>query len=69
VALARDVPEHGLVAGDVGSVVHIYEHGPAYEVEFTAADGRTIVVMTLKADDLKTVTGRQILHVRNLSPV
>jgi hypothetical protein len=68
VALSRDYPERGLVAGDVGAVVHIYSPGRAYEVEFVAADGRTLALMTLKPDDLEPVTGSQILHIRRLPP-
>jgi hypothetical protein len=34
VVLTRDLPEHGLRAGDVGAVVHVYSNGKAYEVEF-----------------------------------
>ena len=35
VALAADLPEHGLAVGDVGAVVHVYEGGRSYQVEFT----------------------------------
>ena len=30
VVLARDVPEHGLCKGDVGTMVHRYANGRAY---------------------------------------
>jgi hypothetical protein len=33
VVLGTAVPSEGLVAGDVGTVVHIYHDGQAYEVE------------------------------------
>ncbi len=36
VALAVDLPEHGLAAGDVGAVVHVYEGGKNFMVEFHA---------------------------------
>ena len=36
VVLIRDLPEEGLLAGEIGTVVHIYSDGPAYEVEFGA---------------------------------
>lgn len=29
VVLERDIPEHGLARGDVGTVVHVYSGGPA----------------------------------------
>ena len=34
VVLTADVPDEGLVAGDVGTVVHIHKGGEGYEVEF-----------------------------------
>ena len=39
IVLTVDLPSAGLMAGDVGVVVHIYEGGKAYEVEFIALDG------------------------------
>jgi len=68
VALRRAIPAHGLVAGDVGTVVHVHRNGEAYEVEFGIADGRTIAVMTLPSGDVEPVSGAQILHVRKLPP-
>ena len=66
-ALKQDLPAAGLEAGDVGTVVFVYDHGQAYEVEFVAADGRTLAVETLRADQVEPFTGRQILHVRRLA--
>ena len=34
VVLAKDLKEYQLTRGDVGAVVHVYEGGKAYEVEF-----------------------------------
>lgn len=67
VVLRVDLQQHGLVAGDVGTVVAVYEEGRAYEVEFMAADGQTLAVETLPAKDIEPVAGRRILHVRNLA--
>lgn len=65
VVLTRDMPEHRLHRGDVGAVVHL--HGPdAAEVEFVAADGFTVAVVTLTGDDMRPMGGREILHVRPL---
>ena len=33
VVITQDVPEHGLISGDVGTVVHCYKDDEAYEVE------------------------------------
>lgn len=37
--LAATVPSEGLVEGDVGTAVHVYRDGQAYEVEFTTLEG------------------------------
>ena len=67
VVLTRDVPEHGLRSGDVGTAVYCYKDG-AVEVEFVTAAGGTIAVLTLGPADVHPMEGRQILHVRELTP-
>ena len=67
VALTRDLPEHDLQAGDVGTVVHCYQGGGAFEVEFASASGRTIAVLTLDRAALRPLGGGDILHVRELA--
>jgi len=64
VALTRDLPEEGLVAGDAGTVVHVYEDGKGYEVEFFALNGRTIAVATVMADDVRPVGDEDVTHAR-----
>lgn len=66
VVLTRDIPEHGLKEGDVGAVVHLYADQSACEVEFVAADGSTIAVLTLATADVRPMHRREILHVREL---
>jgi Domain of unknown function (DUF4926) len=46
VVLNRDLPEHGLKIGDLGTVVEIYEPD-GLEVEFVTASGRTGALLTL----------------------
>jgi hypothetical protein len=47
VMLTIDLPEDGLSAGAAGTIVHIYRTPrTAYEVEFSDADGATIVSLT-----------------------
>lgn len=64
VVLIKDLIEYGLEEGDVGAVVHVYEKEAAYEVEFVAADGTTVAVLSLDRQALRPVGGREILHVR-----
>ena len=53
VMMARSLPEHGLLPGDIGDVVEIYEHNEL-EVEFVSASGRTTFV-TLRRSDVRPV--------------
>lgn len=66
VVLDRDVPEHGLCKGDVGTVVHRYAAGQGYEVEVLTGDGTTIAVLTLRASDVRPMGSREILHAREV---
>ena len=67
VVLTVSLPANGLVAGDVGTVVHVYGDGKAYEVEFFTLDGHTAEVVTVEASQVRAVTGREINHSRSLA--
>ena len=67
VALDRDLPEFGLTKGDLGTVVHIYADGKAYEVEFMTLSGDTIGVVTLEVNDVRPTTDREIAHARSVA--
>ena len=69
VALTHDISEYGLERGDVGAVVHCYKDGFTFEVEFVAADGKTIAVLTLNQADIRPISGREVLHTRELAEV
>lgn len=69
VVLTTAIPAEGLEAGDVGTVVHVYGDGRAYEVEFTTLDGTTAVVVTLEASQVRPVGKREITHARELAPI
>jgi hypothetical protein len=66
VVLLCDVDEFGLQIGDIGTVVHAYTNGPAYEVEFITADGDTVALLMLTEDEVRLQQGKEILHVRSL---
>ena len=69
VVLTQDLPENRLKAGDVGTVVHIHPGGAGYEVEFMTLSGRTIAVTTVMASQVRAVTSRDVVHVRELQPI
>jgi hypothetical protein len=59
VAITEDLPQRGLVRGQVGTVVESLAPG-VFEVEFSDDDGRTYAMLALKADQL------MVLHYRPL---
>jgi hypothetical protein len=62
VVLKTNVPAARLQAGDVGTVVHVYADGQAYEVEFVTLDGHTAAVVTLDAGHVRPVRARERTH-------
>jgi hypothetical protein len=63
VVLNRDLPAHGLRAGDLGAVVEVYPDD-GVEVEFVRASGSTKALVTLKSSDPRAVAASDILAVR-----
>lgn len=57
VALTVDLPERGLVQGQVGTIVETLDAG-GYEVEFSDDDGRTYATLALRS------TQFMVLHHR-----
>ena len=50
--------------GDIGAIVHIHADGETIEVEFVTAEGKTVAVLTLKPENIRSIADREILHVR-----
>ncbi|MBI4660644.1 MAG: DUF4926 domain-containing protein [Verrucomicrobia bacterium] len=67
IVLLQDLPEDGLKAGDIGTVVHIHKGGAGYEVEFMTLAGETVAVVTLLPSQLRPIARRDLAHVRELS--
>ena len=66
VVLTEDIPNEGLQAGDIGTVVHIHQAGAGYEVEFMTLAGETVAIATLLAEQVRPIMKRDIAHVREL---
>ncbi len=63
VVLTVDLPEHGLVHGDIGTVGLL--HGEdGYEVEFVALDGETIAIASLSTSQVRPIGPREIAQAR-----
>ncbi len=63
VVLTVDKPGENLEKGDIGTVVHSYDKG-GYEVEFITPGGKTVVVLTFTADEIRPAGDSEILHAR-----
>ena len=65
VAVATDLPEYGLLAGEVGAVVEVFGNGEAFEVEFCDPSGEAYGLHTLRANQLVSLHNRgQALRLR-----
>jgi hypothetical protein len=62
VALLEDMPEHGLVRGQVGTVVEMLSPSVA-EVEFCDDQGRTYAMAALRNEELIRLRHRPIEQV------
>ena len=67
IVLLKDLQAEGLLAGDVGTVVHIHNKGEAFEVEFMTLGGETVTVVTLPSSQVRAVGKRDIAHARKLA--
>ena len=64
IVLDEDLPDHGLMAGDIGTVVLVHQNGAGYEVEFAALDGETVAVVTLASRQVRSIAKHEIAHAR-----
>jgi hypothetical protein len=65
IILNKNLPEHKLKKGDLGTIVFVYEKGKAYEVEFNTFEGKTLAVLTLEADFIRKINKLEIPHARS----
>ncbi len=66
VVLAKGLPEFGLCAGDLGTIVATY-NPDGLEIEFIKASGETQAVITLTEADVRSIKADDIVSVRPLS--
>ena len=67
VVLAHDIEKYGLKRGDVGAIVHVYKNGKILEVEFVNAEGKTVALLTLESDEIRSIKKNDMLHVRGFA--
>lgn len=66
IALAVDLSEHSLRAGDIGLVHHIYSDHQAYVVEFVDFGGDLIALVTLNPDQVRRLDVASIPSIRRI---
>ncbi len=59
-----DPPHEKLNRGDLGTIVHVYKEGQAYEVEFVDGGGATVALITVDAKDVRRIKSGEVLHAR-----
>lgn len=64
VVLLRAIPDHGLRAGDIGTIVEVYSPSDV-EVEFVAPTGRTRALLTLDTKWLRSARETDVMTVRS----
>lgn len=63
VVLERDLPDHGLRRGDLGTIVELYPPS-SLEVEFVTASGKAQAVLTLSDGDVRPAGDGDLIAVR-----
>ena len=64
VVVLEDLTDLPVRAGDIGTVVHVYEEGTAYELEFISLLGQTVGVATLPAARVRAIVEGEIAQAR-----
>jgi hypothetical protein len=67
IVLTTDIPEWGLKAGDIGTVVRVHQQGQGYTVEFVTLSGNTVAVVTVLATQVRPIQTNEIAHVREFA--
>jgi hypothetical protein len=62
VAVLQDLPEHGLMRGQVGTIVELLSPSVA-EVEFCDDQGRTYAMAALRSEELIRLHHSPLAHV------
>ena len=54
----------GLIPGDIGTVVCVYDKGEAFEVEFMEPSGHTVAIATILPSQVRPATKKDIANYR-----
>ena len=67
IVLLKDISAEGLLAGDVGTVVHIHNKGEAFEIEVMTVEGETVCIVTFPSSQVRAIGKSDIAHARKLA--
>jgi len=67
IVLQEDVAGGRLKAGDVGTILTVYNEGQAFEVEFVTLTGEAVAVETLLPHQIRTVRASEVMAVRDMA--
>jgi hypothetical protein len=68
--LVRDLPEHGLLAGDYGVVVSVHKRDgdvAGYTLEIFALNGDTIDIIDVPVDAVRAARGDEVGNARTVA--
>ena len=67
VVLLEALPEHGLEASDIGTVVMVHQGGRGYTVELLTLKDVTIAVATLSHSQIRAIQTNEVAHTWQLT--
>ena len=67
VVLAEDIADSRLKAGDVGTILTVYNEGKAFEVEFVTLTGDAVAIETLLPHQIREVRTSEVMAVRDIA--
>lgn len=67
VVLQEEVADGRLQAGDVGTILTVYNEGKAFEVEFVTLTGEAVAIETLLAHQIRPVRPSEVMAVRDMA--
>ncbi|GAB2571083.1 DUF4926 domain-containing protein [Spirosoma areae] len=67
VVLQEDVADGRLRAGDVGTILTVYNEGRAFEVEFVTLTGEAVAIETLLPHQIREVRPSEVMAVRDMA--
>ena len=61
VVLMEGLPELGLSAGMIGTIIHVHREPPGYEIEFFSPTGETVAIGTAHPHQVRLCVPRDMV--------